>query len=280
MIATGGARSLDAAACDALLRARGGTVVGIVAGPEVGKTTMIATMYELVHRGRMKSFKFAGSETLRGYEERCHLARMSSNGAKADTTRTRTADQLSFTHLRLATSSGIKDIIFSDRSGEHFDNVLDRPSEIFKFSELQRADAILLLVDLEQLYKSPHQPKSQVRRLFLAMEQTGLLVGKSVTFVGTKADLLESPNAAEDARLALTELAAELGRRSSGGLHVASCCIASRAKAGSVRIGEGLEDLLNEILVDDEVSGFMLGTAWPSRVSELDGLMYSFRSVR
>ena len=130
MVQTGGVSSLDAAACDALLRARGGTVVGVVAGPEVGKTTMIATMYELIHRGRMPAFRFAGSETLRGYEERCHLARMASNGVSSDTPRTPTSAKLSFTHLRLATSSGIKDVIFSDRSGEHFDNVLASPSGI------------------------------------------------------------------------------------------------------------------------------------------------------
>lgn len=278
MVRTGGERNLDAATCDALLRARGGVVIGVVAGPEVGKTTMIATMYELIHRGRMPEFRFAGSETLRGYEERCHLARLASNALRPDTPRTHLKDQLSFTHLRLKTALGIKDVVFSDRSGEHFDNILKTPSEITRFSELQRANTIAMLVDLHELQKSHHRPTSQARRLFIAMEQAGMLAGKKMMLVGTKADLLGNDNGTECARSALTELAGDLQRRSSTGLSITTWLVASRARPGSTEVGEGLEELLKAMIAGHETPRFSPGNAWPSRPTELDALMHIFRS--
>lgn len=278
MVSTGGVSSLDAAACDAFLRAMGGTVIGLVAGPEVGKTTMIATMYELIHRGRMTSFRFAGSETLRGYEERCHLARMASNGMHADTPRTPTWAQLSFTHLRLVTSSGFRDVIFSDRSGEHFDNVLDQPSGIAEFAELARADIILLVVGLDQLLKTPHQPTSQIRRLFMAMDQQGLLRDKVVSLVGTKADLMTTTEALTNVQVALDELAVDLNRRGGGRVQVTTLVTSSRPRTGSTEIGEGLEALLTHILKDNSNPTFNAGSAWPEQLNELDALMFPHRS--
>ncbi|MDO8329807.1 MAG: hypothetical protein Q7T36_04980 [Fluviicoccus sp.] len=278
LVQTGGVSSLDAAACDALLRARGGTVVAIVAGPEVGKTTMIATMYELIHRGRLTAYRFAGSETLRGYEERCHLSRMASNAARSDTPHTPISAKLSFTHLKVATLSGIKDVIFSDRSGEHFDNALKRPSDIAGFAELKRADIILLLVDLEQLLKTPHHPTSQVRRLFMAMEQHALLENKPVRLVGTKADLAKTRDARSEAISALNELAVDLSRRTVGRVSVTSSLIASRASAGSTQIGEGFEALIDEILKEKEPPNFCAGSSWPEKNTELDALMHVYRS--
>lgn len=280
MVSTGGGRSLDAAACDALLRERGGFVIGLVAGPEIGKTTMIGTIYELIHRGRMFTFRFAGSETLRGYEERCHRARIASNGFKPDTPRTRTADQLSFTHLRLATAAGMRDVVFSDRSGEHFENILAKPSGIAGFAELERASAVLLLVDSEKMRTSAHQPTSQVRRLFMAMEQSGLLQGKPVVLVGTKADLLATEEDMSEARTMLARLTTELNRRAGGRATVTSALVASRARKGTSDIGHGLEALLGDLLRDPEPPDFTLGTAQPASLTEVDALMHAFRSKR
>ena len=209
-----GGHALGATACDALLRQRGGTVVGLVAGPDVGKTTLIGTMYELLTRRRMVRHRFAGSETLRGYEERCHLARIASNSATADTLHTPTMAQLSFTHLRIARSEDRTDVVFSDRSGEHFQRTLDRPNEIAGFEELRRADVVLLLVDLPELLAAPHLQTSNLRKWVMAMGQNGILAGKVVRLVGTKADLV-GPGGATAPRT-LDELAADLSKRAGG----------------------------------------------------------------
>lgn len=273
VVSTPGGRSLDAIACDAMLRERGGTVIGIVAGPEVGKTTLIGTMYELIHRGRMPGFGFAGSETLRGYEERTFLARISSNRVNPDTPRTKVKEQLNFTHLRVATKYGIRDVYFSDRSGEHFDNALGKTTEFATFVELERAETILLMVDLEQLMLSPQPTMSSARRLFMAMEQHDLLIGKRLILLGTKADLLASAEERGEALDRLEKLRADLRNRSTRGTDPRLSIVASRAPKGTSTVGEGLGQLLADILAPPELPPFNLGMAVPKKPSELDALM-------
>ncbi|WP_343724062.1 TRAFAC clade GTPase domain-containing protein [Herbaspirillum huttiense] len=280
MVSTGGGGSLDAHACNELLLERGGILIGIVAAPDVGKTTMIAKIYELALRRKFGSFKFAGSETLRGYEERCHLSRIASNRPLPDTPRTRMAAKLNFTHLNLVTSSGKIDMIFSDRSGEYFDTVLGRPAEIINFTELRRSNVILLLVDLAALAKSPHVPQSQVRRLFMAMSQHGHLNNKSVWLVGTKADLMTDPETLARAENLLAEMTSELAQRTKEGERttVRQIVTSSRRNLATGEAGQGLERLLEEIVGTPLPQNFMTEQVWPKELNELDALMYPYRS--
>lgn len=273
-VTTPGGRSLDVVACDALLRERGGTLIGIVAGPEVGKTTMIATMYELIHRARLPAFGFAGSETLRGYEERTHLARISSNRDTPDTPRTRLETHLDFTHVKLATEHGIREVYFSDRSGEHFDIALNKPDDFSDFVELQRADRTLMMVDLEQLRLTPQPVMSWVRRMFMALEQHSLITGKQFTLVGTKADLLADEGDRQEAVARFEALRKDLGKRSTGNIEPRSFIISSRAPKGTKDVGKGLAELLADIFAEPVTPGFKLGVAVPASPSELDALMW------
>ena len=272
-----GGHALDAAACDALLRQRGGTVVGLVAGPEVGKTTLIGLMYELLVRRRMAAFGFAGSETLRGYDERCYLARTATNAASADTLRTPAQDKLSFTHLRVASGSARLDVVFSDRSGEHFERVMDQPNGIAKFQELRRADVILLLVDLTELLKEPNLQFFQMRRWTMAMAQNGMLQGKAVFLVGTKADVAIRTPGSRAAGKALCDLANDLSKRTRG-VPVLPRIVACRPRKGSTAVGEGVEALLAEILAPRTRAREAVPEAWPSAPTELDLLMRRYRA--
>ena len=275
-----GGRSLDAAACDSLLRRRGGTVVSIVAAPEVGKTTLISTTYELLHRRRMANFGFAGSETLRAYEERCHLARLSSEATAADTHRTKVGAGLQFTHLRIATSSGMRDVIFADRSGELFDKALARPADIDDFVELHRAEVTILLVDLVQLLNSTHLTISALRRLFMAMDQRDMLEGRKVLLVGTKADVaMPSPRSRKAAR-EFGAVAEELRHRARGRFQIDEHIIACRARKGSTVIGPGLEALLSAILEPLPPGQPAIDNFWPTQRTELDQLMRGYRRAR
>lgn len=276
-VAMPGGHALDASACDALLRQRSGTVVGLVAGPDVGKTTLIGIMYELLIRRRMRNFQFAGSETLRGYEERCHLARISSNATKPDTQRTATKAKLSFTHLQIARGGQKYDIVFSDRSGEHFQRALDRPNEIGRFEELQRSDVILLLVDLPELLKDTHAQTSQMRKWFMAMKQNAVLDDKAIFLVGTKADVAVRTPRSKLAAKALKGLALDLSRRLDGA-PVAPRMIACRPRTGSTFVGEGVEELLTEIVVPRPLKAQVPPDAWPRDGTELDLLMRGYRA--
>lgn len=272
-----GGHAFDAAACDALLRQRGGTVVGLVAGPKVGKTTLISLMYELLARRRMVGFRFAGSETLRGYEERCHLARLLSEAEKAETARTPTINKLSFTHLRVAQNEKRLDVVFSDRAGEHFQRVMDRPNDIATFAELQRADVILLMVDLVELMRDLYGQTSQMRRWFIAMAQNGVLDDKPILLVGTKADVaLSTPNRSKAGAKALSDLGKNLSHRLPGAT-VQPHIIACRPRKGSTDVGEGVEALLDDILSPKPMKSYTTTEIWPVTPTELDLLMRPFR---
>lgn len=272
-----GGHALDAAACDALLRQRGGTVIGLVAGPEVGKTTLIGLMYELLVRRRMAAFGFAGSDTLRGYNERCYLARTATNAVSADTLRTPALDKLSFTHLRIASGSAKLDVVFSDRSGEHFERVMDQPNEIAGFQELQRADVILLLVDLTELLREPNLQFSHMRRWTMAMAQNGMLEGKAVFLVGTKADVAVKTPGSRRAVKALNNLADDLSRRTRG-VPILPRTVACRPRKGSTEVGAGVEALLTEILSPRARALEAVPEAWPDAPTELDLLMRRYRA--
>jgi hypothetical protein len=277
LVVTGGLPSLNAVAIDSLLRSRGGIVVGVVAGPEVGKTTMIATLYELVRRGRMSSVHFAGSETLRGYEQRAHLARLASGRTKPDTPHTPVGAKLSFTHLRVETGQTIKEIFFSDRSGEHFDSAIHRPVEFGSFAELERANIVLMLVDLRSLIDRSHLVTSNARSLVLGMTQHGLLAGKALMLVGTKYDLMVTPEEQKIAASALNTLSAALGRRVGGSVSISQLLISSRAKAQTTIVGEGLEALMGEILKEPKCEPYSEELVWPSAMTEFDALMRPYR---
>lgn len=277
MVETPGARSLDASTCDELLRQRGGILIGIVAGPEVGKTTLIGTLYELIHRRRMPGFGFAGSETLRGYEERTFLSRIASSRPAPDTPRTKVKEELSFTHLRVKTEFGIRDVFFSDRSGEQFDMALNKTNLFSGFTELLRANAILLMVDLEQLLVHPQPLISSVRRFFMAMQQYGLTAHKPVTLVGTKADLLVSDDDRREVENRFQHLLQDLCNRCETETPPNGTIVSSRASRGSNKVGEGLNKLLDDLIPRPEVSSFSFGNATPQQHSELSSLMVALR---
>ena len=275
-----GGRNLDLASSDALLRQRGGEVIALVAGPDVGKTTLIATIYELLHRRRMAAFRFAGSETLRGYEERCHRARMASNASKPNTYRTPIGAKANFMHLRVGSAEGVRDILFCDRSGEHFENALSRPGEFAAFEELHRANTVILLIDLVRLVAENQITVSRLRRLFMAMDQNGLLDKKKLLLVGTKADIAMPTARSRKAEQLLKAIDGELKRRAGGRFEVKCMIVASRARKGSTRAGEGLERLLEEALRSDAKPTPVIDETWPADPNDLDRLMRVYRDVR
>lgn len=265
--------SLDAAACDRLLRATGATLVGIVAGPSAGKTTLIGTIYELARRGMLDEYGFAGSETLRGLEERCHLARLASDAPKPDTERTQRWAHLSFAHLKLNTPHGLRDVVFSDRSGEHFDKALDTPGDLCSFAELERADQLWLVVDLAQLSNTPDLLVSQLRQLVMGLKAAGLLTRKSLALVATKSDLLSDPETETRVRERVAALKHDLDSRSGSDSGFAVHFVASRVKPGTTEIGIGLSELVAGLWAPEADARFKLNFPTPANPSILDRLV-------
>lgn len=123
------------------------TLVLVAGAIGSGKTTLLGGIYEAFQHGPFAGYNFAGSQTLRAFEKRRHLARITSGRAKADTARTPRAQSLPFLHLALKSDSVRHDLLLSDLSGEVFDDVVNTLDAARGLTELKRADHLLLMLD-------------------------------------------------------------------------------------------------------------------------------------
>lgn len=145
------------------LRSR--THLMVFAGAEgSGKTTVIASIYEYLNQGPFAGFRFAGSRSLLGFEEICHLNRIASGGIEPDTQRTRLTDEAKYYHLAvrgMTPSAARRDILLSAMSGELFRMAKDSREEAERLTFLRRADTIVVLVDGERLANTAHRTSAQ-----------------------------------------------------------------------------------------------------------------------
>lgn len=135
------------------LRSR--THLVVFAGAEgSGKTTVLASIYERLNQGSFAGFRFAGSRSLLGFEEICHLNRLVSGGNQPDTQRTRLTDDTKYYHLALKgtePAAARRHVLMSAMSGELFRMAKDSQEDAERLTYLRRADTIVVLVDGERL---------------------------------------------------------------------------------------------------------------------------------
>lgn len=131
------------------LRSR--THLVVFAGAEgSGKTTVLTSIYERLNQSTFAGFKFAGSRSLLGFEEICHLNRLASGATQPDTQRTRLTDETKYYHLALRGTEPLaarRHILLSAMSGELFRMAKDSQEEAERLTFLRRADTIVVLVD-------------------------------------------------------------------------------------------------------------------------------------
>jgi hypothetical protein len=129
-----------------------------------GKTTVLSSIYERLNQGAFAGFKFAGSRSLLGFEEICHLNRLASGGSQPDTQRTRLTDEAKFYHLALRSAEPLalrRDIFLSAMSGELFRMAKDSQEDAERLTFLRRADTIVVLVDGDRLAKPALRTSAQ-----------------------------------------------------------------------------------------------------------------------
>ena len=145
------------------LRSR--THLVVFAGAEgSGKTTVLTSLYERLNRGPFAGFTFAGSRSLLGFEEICHLNRLASGGTQPDTQRTRLTDETRYYHLALRPTepaSSRRDVLLSAMSGELFRMARDSQEDAERLTFLRRADTIIVLVDGERLATPAQRTSAQ-----------------------------------------------------------------------------------------------------------------------
>lgn len=134
-----------------LLRRGDSRVVAVVAPKEAGKTTLIASVFELFLRGPIGPFEFAGSRTMYAFERASHPSRSVSRNARPETERT-LLTTVKFYHAALCRPGGaMLDLVVADRNGEDYGAAPDDTGVVREFIEIHRADTITFLVDGRQL---------------------------------------------------------------------------------------------------------------------------------
>lgn len=227
------------------------TRVVVLAGmEESGKTTLLTSLYEQFRAGTVGGLSFAGSATLRAFEQRCHLGRIASGRATPSTERTRqTRPQFLNIVVRPPESARKVNLLFTDVSGEAFRLARDVEDECRKLNILSRADHLALLVDGERIvhHRSRAAAVSDPRGFLKRAIGTGMVGPRTmVELVISKLDAIEVAATRDEAlhyvSSAVDRLKAEFGA-SLGSL--VSVQIAARPTQADLPFGFGIDDLLN-----------------------------------
>lgn len=183
--------ALTAQEATAVMAAHDTEVVVVLGDIGVGKTTLIAALYEQLARGPVAGWSFAGSRSLLGFEARSFLATAASGRTTEDTPRTsRSTDRIAL-HLALRDSGVTRHVLLGDVSGEHAHNLI-RFNEPGDYQALFRVGTrLLVLVDGERLLTIAAQNAvlAEARTLLRAAIEVGdLRPGTPIELVVTKWD--------------------------------------------------------------------------------------------
>ena len=243
------ANALTPSQASGLLRAEDARVIAILGPLKSGKTSLIASLYDLFQAGPVMEIEFSRSRTLHAFERACHDARSASRRYEPDMSRT-SRGGVSFYHLEIGggAAGDRLALIMGDRSGEEYREIADDASNASTFSEVVRADSITILVDGERLLEAGkrHNLRSEIILMLQALHDgDGLRVGSRLALVLTKLDAVQESAYTEQAVCFFTRLLDHL--RGLFGEDLSSIepfRIAASPKTDTLERGTGVPDLL------------------------------------
>lgn len=198
-------------------RAAETSLVVIAGSPESGKTTFLASLLHLFQRGPFAGHYFGGSQTLVGFDRRCHLGRTRSRLPNPAMPRTNPGDPRRILHLRLRNNEcRLKDVLLTDISGEDYEEVRHSVDVCREFALFSRADYIVLLVDGERLANNGerHAAKIEVLQMLRCMLDAGHLSENTwLDVLIAKCDLLGTDAAKSFAKKLLADVSTSYGER-------------------------------------------------------------------
>ncbi|WP_157828428.1 TRAFAC clade GTPase domain-containing protein [Enterovibrio nigricans] len=186
------------------------TLISFVGPVNVGKTTLISSIYDAFGRHNLNSLKFGKSLTISAFERLCHSARSSSQGREISTPRTSTYDEVKFYHIAAVNNLGKRvDLLLADRSGENYIEMVDDISLCKTYAELKRSDLICFLVDASKLIDMTqrHKTRAKTTKFIDSLYETQVLTAKSnCILLATKYDEIASSDAEEQCRQELQRI--------------------------------------------------------------------------
>jgi hypothetical protein len=193
------ADTLTVADAAGLLRAGDTRIIAIIGPSDAGKTSLIASLYDLFQEGPVSGVEYARSLTLHAFEHTCHDARAASRRNVPHINRT-PRGEVRFYHLDLGRgpAGGALTLAMGDRAGEEYRSAADDSSIVTAFPEVRRADSLTVLVDGERLLDAGarHNLRSEITMMLQALVDGGAVqIGQRLALVLTKMDLVQaSPN--------------------------------------------------------------------------------------
>lgn len=167
-----------------------------------GKTTLLASLFDLFQQGAIGNYCFAGSKTLIGLERRCHDSRITSGRSTPSTQRT-VIGTPKFMHLKVydAESSSTRNLLFTDIAGEHFKQLTNSADECRKFTLATRADHFVLFLDADMLSNLADRQRTKLNAIGILrglIEVNSLTPDTFIQVVFSRWDLLEAKKDCED----------------------------------------------------------------------------------
>jgi len=194
--------------------------VVVLAGPnDSGKTTLLTSIYEHFLVEPLSGYIFAGSETLRAFEKRCHLSRIESKRESEDTERTKSFSEQTMLHLCVRDQKlekSAQHLLLSDIRGELFVQAMKSKADCQRIKILKRADHVCIVIDGARLADLATRNQAtvaakQTLRSFLESEMIGNDTFIDVLF--TKDDIIRSTEATLNTNDFIKEFEADLNAK-------------------------------------------------------------------
>lgn len=249
------AEALTLAEAEQAIRHKPCNVVAIVGPHDAGKTSLIASIYDLLQKGPLGSYRFAGSDTLYAFERACHDSRRASQRDRPHMERTKLGE-VTFFDLALfdATCSRKHRALLANRAGEDYVNTLADPDLAGGYAELGRADTITVLADGEKLLGGERHLARREMRLTLRafLEANATKPWQRLAIVLTKIDAIRSDEEkGADALGYFDELVNTIRAETvSQFIEVKAFPVAASPKSDKARRGEGMLELLQYWMLD------------------------------
>lgn len=250
------AQSLSISEATSLLRQDPCNVISLVGPFDCGKTSLVAGIYDMLQRGPVGGYAFAGSSTMHSFERACHDSRRDSKRGEAHMERTERGEVLFF-HLDLVDegSDAKRAALFGNRAGEEYTLVQNEPDRAQSYSELKRSDVLTILVDGAKLLNAGdrHQVRAEVRLTLRAFVESGVAPpSQSLALVLTKLDAIRKDEAGCDGALRYFEALVAKVRDdyASNFAEIQSFTVAASPKNTNAHRGEGMHELLRFWMAD------------------------------
>lgn len=244
------AATLTCSGASSILRQGTSRVIAVLGPSDSGKTSLIASIYDLFQLGPVGGMEFTRSQTLHAFEESCHNARAASRRTEPEMGRT-PYGSVRFYHMEIG---GCPDqdeeisLLLGDRAGEEYLAARNDLDTVAEFSEVIRADILTVLVDGERLVdiKRRHNLLIDIKMVLQALSDGGVLpMGIRLALVLTKLDVVSSSHRNQRALADFTALAQDIERLFDNTfVEIETFKIAASPKTATLQRGTGVCELL------------------------------------